>query len=66
VSWDDLIAHYRLVKLRVEDLGPLVVGIDAHGGNRFVSLKEQALGRLPRDHGRPQPRRRRAARAPTV
>lgn len=47
VSWDDFVAHYRLVKLRVEDLGPLVVAIDAHGGNKFVSLKEEALGRLP-------------------
>jgi fumarate hydratase subunit beta len=47
VSWDDLIAHYRLVKLRVEDLGPLVVAIDAHGNNTFVSLKEGARDRLP-------------------
>ena len=26
VAWDDLVSHYRLVKLRVESLGPLVVG----------------------------------------
>jgi len=47
VSWDDLVAHYRLVKLRVEALGPLVVAIDAHGNNKFQSLSEDAKRRLP-------------------
>jgi fumarate hydratase subunit beta len=47
VSWDDLVAHYRLVKLRVEDLGPLVVAIDSHGQNKFVLLQENATRDLP-------------------
>lgn len=47
VSWDDFIAHYRLVKLRVENLGPLVVAIDAHGTNTYECLSEAAAARLP-------------------
>jgi len=47
VAWDDLVAHYRLVKLRVEALGPLVVAIDAHGGSLFDSLGQAANDKLP-------------------
>lgn len=47
VHWPDLIAHFRLVKLRVEDLGPLTVGIDAHGNSLYDSLKQQATDRMP-------------------
>ncbi|MBC9176065.1 fumarate hydratase C-terminal domain-containing protein [Pseudoroseomonas ludipueritiae] len=47
VHWPDLIAHFRLVKLRVEDLGPLTVGIDAHGNSLYDSLQQQAADRMP-------------------
>jgi fumarate hydratase subunit beta len=47
VAWDDLVAHYRLVKLRVEGLGPLVVAIDAKGTSLFDTLSEAARDRLP-------------------
>lgn len=47
VGWDDLISHYRLLKLRVEDLGPLVVAIDSHCANKFDILQAQARARLP-------------------
>jgi fumarate hydratase subunit beta len=47
VHWPDLIAHFRLVKLRVEDLGPLTVGIDAHGNSLYDDLQQQAADRLP-------------------
>jgi fumarate hydratase subunit beta len=47
VAWDDLVSHYRLVKLRVADLGPLVVGIDSHGRSLFDSLGQAADERLP-------------------
>ncbi len=47
VAWDDLVSHYRLVKLRVEGLGPLVVGIDAKGNSMFESLDERARRRMP-------------------
>jgi fumarate hydratase subunit beta len=47
VAWNDLVSHYRLVKLRVEGLGPLLVGIDAHGRNSFDLLSQRAERRLP-------------------
>lgn len=47
VSWNDLISHYRLVRLRVEGLGPLTVGIDAHGNNVYESLQRDAAARMP-------------------
>jgi len=46
VAWDDLVAHYRLVKLRVEDLGPLVVAIDSKGNSLFEELQQSARDRL--------------------
>jgi fumarate hydratase subunit beta len=47
VAYPDLVAHYRLVRLAVEGLGPLTVGIDAHGNSLFDSLQRQAAERLP-------------------
>jgi len=47
VAWNDLVAHYRLVKLRVENLGPLLVAIDSHGHSMFESLSRRAEERLP-------------------
>jgi fumarate hydratase subunit beta len=47
VAYPDLVAHYRLVRLAVEGLGPLTVGIDAHGNSLFDSLRQQAADRLP-------------------
>lgn len=42
VEWTDLVPHYRLVKVRVEGLGPATVGIDAHGNSLYQSLADQA------------------------
>lgn len=47
VGWDDLVAHYRLVKLRVRDLGPLTVAIDSHGHSLYSKLRGDAEARLP-------------------
>ncbi len=47
VAWNDLVAHYRLAKLRVQDIGPLAVAIDAHGNSAYDSLREGAEARLP-------------------
>jgi len=47
VHWTDLISHYRLVTLRVEALGPLTVGIDAHGNSLYDTLHDAAAARLP-------------------
>jgi fumarate hydratase subunit beta len=46
VAWEDLVAHYRLVKLRVADLGPLVVAIDSKGNSLFEQLQQSAQDRL--------------------
>jgi fumarate hydratase subunit beta len=47
VHWSDLVAHYRLVTLRVEGLGPLTVGIDAHGKSLYADLHAAAARRMP-------------------
>jgi fumarate hydratase subunit beta len=47
VDWTDMVPHYRLVRLRVAELGPLVVGIDAHGNSVYDDLQEGAAARLP-------------------
>jgi len=46
VDWEDLIAHYRLVRLRVENLGPLTVGIDAHGHSLYDGLLDAARANM--------------------
>lgn len=46
VGWNDLTTHYRLIKLKVEQLGPLTVAIDAHGNNGFIQLEQRARERL--------------------
>ena len=60
VAWDDLVAHYRLVKLRVEDLGPLVVAIDSKGNSLFDQLQESARDRLRHDPARARGRSERS------
>lgn len=47
VHWNDLVAHYRLVRLRVEGLGPLTVAIDAHGVSLYDRLGAGAADRMP-------------------
>ncbi len=47
VAYPDLVAHYRLVRLAVEGLGPLTVGIDADGNSLFDTLQQQAAARMP-------------------
>lgn len=47
VHWMDLVAYFRLLTLRVEALGPLTVGIDAHGQSLYDVLHEDAAMRMP-------------------
>lgn len=47
VAWHDLPPHFRLTRLRVEGLGPLTVGIDAHGGSIYADLAAGARAALP-------------------
>jgi fumarate hydratase subunit beta len=47
VYWDDLIVHYRVTRLQVEGLGPVTVGIDAHGRSLYEEGAVDAADRLP-------------------
>jgi fumarate hydratase subunit beta len=47
VGWPDMLMHYRLVRLRVEGLGPVTVGIDAHGRSLYAEGQATAAERLP-------------------
>jgi fumarate hydratase subunit beta len=47
VEWRDFPPHFRLSKMLVEELGPLTVGIDAHGHSVYQGLEDQARARLP-------------------
>lgn len=47
VHWEDYISQFRLVTLRVKDLGPATVGIDAHGNSLYQQLRSQAQEKLP-------------------
>ncbi len=47
VGWSDMLVHYRLVRLRVEGLGPATVGIDAHGRSLYADASRSAQDRLP-------------------
>lgn len=42
VAWQDLVSHYRLVAMDVDELGPLTVAIDAHGNSLYDELSNQA------------------------
>ena len=46
VAYPDLVAHYRLVRLAVEGLGPVTVGIDAQGNSLFATLQAGARARM--------------------
>jgi fumarate hydratase subunit beta len=45
VGWPEMISHYRIVRLEVERLGPLVVGIDAHGTSIYDTTQISAAER---------------------
>lgn len=47
VGWSDMLVHYRLVRLKVEGLGPVTVGIDAHGRSLYAEEQQSANERLP-------------------
>jgi fumarate hydratase subunit beta len=47
VGWSDMLTHYRLVRLKVEGLGPATVGIDAHGRSLYDEEQQAARDRLP-------------------
>jgi fumarate hydratase subunit beta len=47
VGWADMLMHYRVVRLRVEGLGPVTVAIDAHGNSVYADAQAQARDRMP-------------------
>lgn len=47
VGWSDMLVHYRLVRLKVEGLGPATVGIDAHGRSLYAEEQRSAKARMP-------------------
>lgn len=42
VGWTDMLMHYRLVRLRVQGLGPVTVAIDAHGNSIYATAQSTA------------------------
>lgn len=47
VGWSAMLTHYRLVRLKVEGLGPATVGIDAHGRSLYDEEQNAAREELP-------------------
>jgi fumarate hydratase subunit beta len=47
VGWSDMLMHYRLVRLRVEELGPVTVAIDSHGQSTYRQAQDKVKEKLP-------------------
>ena len=47
VNWLDLISLFRLITVKVEEFGPAVVAIDAHGNSTYERIKTEAEKKLP-------------------
>ena len=45
IGWPEMISHYRIARIEVERLGPLTVGIDAHGNSIYDQTTASALER---------------------
>ena len=45
IGWPEMISHYRIVRIEVERLGPLTVGIDANGDSIYDRTMAEAQGR---------------------
>ncbi|MBF9043734.1 fumarate hydratase [Rhodobacterales bacterium HKCCE4037] len=43
IGWPEMISHYRIARIEVERLGPLTVGIDAHGNSIYDETTDAAL-----------------------
>lgn len=43
IGWPEMISHYRIARIEVERLGPLTVGIDAHGNSIYDQTTAAAL-----------------------
>ncbi len=45
IGWPEMISHYRIARIEVERLGPLTVGIDAHGNSIYDQTARHARDR---------------------
>lgn len=45
IGWPEMISHYRIARIEVERLGPLTVGIDAHGRSIYDETHDAAVAR---------------------
>ena len=45
IGWPEMISHYRIVRIEVERLGPLTVGIDATGDSIYDTGRTRAAER---------------------
>lgn len=43
IGWPEMISHYRIARIEVDRLGPLTVGIDAHGNSIYYQTTAAAL-----------------------
>lgn len=43
IGWPEMISHYRIARIEVDRLGPLTVGIDAHGNSIYDQTTADAL-----------------------
>ena len=46
VGWSDMLTHYRMVRLKVDGLGPVTVAIDAHGNSCYAEATQHAQDSL--------------------
>lgn len=47
IHWTDLVPHYRLTTIKVDELGPLVVAIDAHGNSIYEQSRVNLRRKFP-------------------
>lgn len=45
IGWPEMISHYRIARIEVDRLGPLTVGIDAHGNSLYDQTSAMALAK---------------------
>ena len=63
VGWPDMLTHYRVVRLKVEGLGPVTVAIDAHGNSCYADAAAHARSHMATILAELDQRRQEAARA---
>ena len=47
VHWTDMVPHYRLTQIEANELGPLIVAIDAHGNSLYEQIQTGLSRKFP-------------------